>query len=80
MASVHYSEQSILDEVRTWDPERRRALARQILATAEPPRVATPPRRLQPESLLGFLRTEAPVPTDEECRRIVEEERLKKHQ
>ena len=80
MASVEYTEQDILDEVRTWEPERRLALARQILALARSPQISTPARRLPPGRLLGLLKTDRPAPSDEECRQIIEEERLKRYQ
>lgn len=78
MASVEYTEQDILDEVRTWEPERRLALARQILEMS-PATVSKPPRRIPLDQVFGMLKTDRPAPSDEECRRIIEEERLKKY-
>jgi hypothetical protein len=75
MASVEYREQEILDEVRTWEPERRLALARRILEMP-PGVVSKPPRRLPLDQVFGMLKTDRPAPSDEECRRIIEEERL----
>lgn len=77
MASVEHSEQEILDEVRTWEPERRLALVRQILEMS--PTVSKPPRRIPLDQVFGMLKTDRPAPSDEECRRITEEERLKKY-
>lgn len=45
-ALVEYTEQNILDEVRTWEPERRLALALQILEM--PPGVVSKPARRLP--------------------------------
>ena len=38
-----------------------------------------PPRNRSLKDLLGILKTDAPAPTDEECRAILEEEVIKKH-
>ena len=65
----------VLDRVRMWTPRQRLALARRILESLETP----PPRRMPLDDVFGLLRTDRPAPTDEECRRIVEEERLRKY-
>jgi len=41
--------------------------------------VSEPPRQGSLKDLLGILKTDAPAPTDEECRAILEEELVKKH-
>ena len=41
--------------------------------------IAEPSRRMSPGQVIGLLKTEAPAPTDAECERIVEEERLRKY-
>jgi hypothetical protein len=70
----------VLDRVRTWSPKSRIALARRILETLEPGASIAEPPRLKPLSeILGMLRTDAPPPSDEECRRIIEEERMRKY-
>ena len=69
----------ILNQVRTWDVKMRIDLARQILETVVPPRPPLPPRTMSPEEVFGILKTDRPPPTDEECKKIIEEERLKKY-
>lgn len=70
----------ILDRVKTWSQTSRIALARRILETFEPaPVYEEPPRRIPLNQIIGMLKTDAPPPTDEECRQIIEEERMKKH-
>ncbi len=38
-----------------------------------------PPMTIPLEEVFGMLKTDAPPPSDEECKRIIEEERLKKY-
>jgi len=66
----------ILREVATWEPPMRIHLARQILQTLEEPDVSEPPKRMSPDQVFGLLKTEAPAPSDKECRKIIEEEAL----
>ena len=77
----HHSDEldSMLEQVRHWEPHRRIALARRVLETLEPPHVSTPLRRIPLEQVFGLLKTEAPPPSDDECRQIIEEERLRKY-
>lgn len=78
----------VLERVKTWSPPQRITLARCILETLEAPASgdtevrpqAEPSTRGWPvERALGLLRTDREPPDDEECRRIVEEERWKKY-
>ena len=68
----------VLDRVRTWPPEERRDLAQRILETlpAESPR---PSGKAGLRGLLGLARTGGPPPSDEECRRMLEDELLEKY-
>ena len=60
--------EGILDELRNWPSSDRLQLARMILKTLEAHRASG--RRLGSlKDLLGILKTNAPSPTDEECRR-----------
>ena len=69
----------VWEQVKTWPPSQRITLARRILESLETPvRGAAPPRKSL-RNLLGLLKTDAPPPTDEECRKILEEELIKKH-
>jgi hypothetical protein len=70
----------LVDRVKTWSPALRITLARRILETIEHSfAVDEPPRRIPLEQVFGMLKTDAPPPTDEECARIVEEERMRKY-
>jgi hypothetical protein len=78
----------VLDRVKTWPPPQRITLARHILETLEVPATEESanrptieePRRSWPiEKVLGLLKTDREPPDDEECRRIIEEERWKKY-
>jgi len=69
----------ILDQLKDWPSSERLRLARMILETIETPPVSEPPRKGSLKDLLGILKTDAPAPTDEECRAILEEELIKKH-
>lgn len=78
----------VLERVKTWPPLRRITLAKRILETLETPTVAGPdgrpgieePTRGWPvEKALGLLRTDRQPPDDEDCRRIIEEQRWKKY-
>ena len=69
----------VLQRVKTWQPDMRIDLARRILETLVPRQIPPPPRTMSPEDIFGILKTEGPPPTDEECKKIVEEERMKKY-
>lgn len=69
----------VLERVRTWDMEMRIDLARRILDTLGSPQIPPPPRTMSPKDIFGILKTDGPPPTDEECKKIIEEERLKKY-
>jgi len=73
----HASE--IVDRVRAWPREARIRLATMILESIESPLVASPPKRSRARELFGMLRTAGPPPNDEECERILEEERMKRY-
>jgi hypothetical protein len=73
----------VLERVRTWSPPQRITLARRILETletpgSEPP-IEAPTRGWPVERALGLLKSDRKPPDDEECRRIVEEERWQKY-
>ena len=69
----------VVDRVKGWPLEMRISLARRILETAEAPAIVEPPRTLPLDQVIGLLKTDAPPPTDEECARIIEEERMRKY-
>jgi hypothetical protein len=79
---------NVLDRVKSWSPPLRIALARRILETLDTsdvgrtehhPPIVKPTRGVPVERVLGMLKTDREPPSDEECRRIVEEERWKKY-
>ena len=69
----------VLSRVKTWMPEMRIVLAREILDTLEPSGVSEPPRTMSLDRVFALLRTDSAPPNDEACARIVEEERLRKY-
>ena len=78
----------VLDRVKDWPPPSRISLARRILESLDvsgfgetgPRSPAEKTTRGVPvESVVGLLRTDREPPSDEECRRIVEEVRWKKY-
>jgi hypothetical protein len=71
--------EGVLDQLKDWPSTERLRLARMILETIETQTVSEPPRTGSLKDLFGILKTDAPAPTDEECRAILEEELIKKH-
>ncbi len=78
----------IFNRVKNWSPPQRITLARRILETLEAsataeagsqPKIEEPKRGWPVERVLGLLKTDREPPDDEECRRIIEEERWKKY-
>ena len=69
----------VLNRVRTWEPEVRIDLARRILETVVPDQILPPPQAMTLEEIQAIMKTDTPPPTDEECKKILEEERLKKY-
>jgi hypothetical protein len=70
---------AVVNELRNWPRSERLRLARMILETLEPHQASAPPRQGSLKDLLGILKTDAPVPTAEECRVVLEEELIKEH-
>ena len=69
----------VWNRVRTWDPEMRIDLARRILETVVPSRIHPPPQTMSLNEVIGIAKTDAPPPTHEDCKKILEEERIKKY-
>ena len=69
----------VLERVRTWDIETRIDLARRILETVTLSRPPKPAQKMSLDEVVGILKTDVPPPTDEECKKIIEEERIKKY-
>ena len=67
----------ILGNTRGWAPAKRLALAQDLLRTVEMELAPKPKKSLK--DLVGLLKTDEPPPNDEECKRILEEERTKKY-
>ena len=69
----------VVNRVTGWPLDMRMTFARRILETVEIPAIMEPPRTLSLDQVIGILKTDAPPPTDEECERIIEEERMRKY-
>lgn len=69
----------VLQRVKAWKPEMRIDLARRILETVVPKQILPPPQTMSLDEVIGIAKTDTPPPTDEECKKILEEERLKKY-
>ena len=69
----------VWNRVRTWDPEMRIDLARRLLETVVPSRIQPAPQTMSLDEVVGIAKTDAPPPTDEDCKKILEEERMKKY-
>ena len=67
----------VVERVQQWPLEMQISLARRFLETAGTPAILEPARTLPLDQVIGILKTEAPAPTDEECERFIEEERVK---
>ncbi|MDE0016881.1 MAG: hypothetical protein OXU51_11880 [Candidatus Poribacteria bacterium] len=80
MESVNLKEIfEVWNRVRTWDPEMRIDLARRILETVVPSRIQPAPQTMSLDEVIGIAKTDTPPPTDEDCKKILEEARLKKY-
>lgn len=69
----------VLDRVQAWDTEMRIDLARRVLETVVPTRPSKPVQTMSLDQVVAILKSDAPPPTDEECKKIIEVERLKKY-
>ena len=65
----------VMDRVSTWSHSQRITLARRSLESIEGPLAPEQPGVRSLKNLVGLLRTDSPAPSDEECRKILEEER-----
>ena len=69
----------VLNKVRTWSTEKRLALTQQILQTLSRDWGGPSSPRKTLKDLLGLLKRENLPPSDAECEKIVDEERLRKY-
>jgi hypothetical protein len=74
---------NLIQRVRGWPAPMRIALARRILETLEGPVVERPaptlPRGPSAAEIAAMFKTDKPAPNDEEVRRILEEELMRKY-
>ncbi|HQX52022.1 MAG TPA: hypothetical protein PLR25_19040 [Planctomycetaceae bacterium] len=79
MISINRDElQKVIASVAEWPAHDRITLARKILETVED--TATPATRgLRGEAVIKLLQIPQPAPDDDECDRMVAEERLRKY-
>ena len=68
----------VLDRVNTWSPAQRITLRDGSWNLWRLAPSQSPPHRSL-KDLVGLLKTDAPAPSDEECRQILEEELTKKY-
>lgn len=73
---VQYDE--VVRQVRTWPAEQRYRLIQDLLRTIHPAADVPSPARDTLSEAWGFLKTEAPPPTDEEVRQWLDEARMEK--
>ncbi len=69
----------VWNRVRVWEPEMRIDLARRILETVGPSQIQPSPQTMSLDEVVGIAKTDALPPTDEDCKKILEEERMKKY-
>lgn len=69
----------VLNRVSTWEPEMRIDLVRRILETVVPEQILPPPQTMTLEEIQVIMKTDKRPPTDEESKKILEEECLKKY-
>ncbi len=63
--------------MQAWDTEMCINLARRILETVVPKRPSKPVQTMSLDQVVAILKSDTPPRTDEECRKTIEEERLK---
>lgn len=69
----------VLKTVHTWPPAERISLAEELLRSLIPDIQKTRPRRNTLKKALGLLATDAPAPSDEEIRRLLDERRMERY-
>jgi hypothetical protein len=69
----------VLELVRTWTPAMRATLARKVLETLGSAVISEPQRAMPFDDVVGLLKSDVPPPNDEECARIIEQERARKY-
>jgi hypothetical protein len=80
MVALKVEVEEVLKRVESWPAATRLVFARRVLETLDhEPEEALKRRGAPVEEILGLLATGGPVPNDEECQRILEEELLKKY-
>jgi len=68
----------VLSQVTNWSVNDRIALARQILESVE--KSPTPSKRgYSADNVIAMLKMPQPPPNDEECRRMLDAERVRKY-
>ena len=66
----------VLEQVRAWPPDQRLALAQQVLQSLQ--QNATAPSKSL-KDLLGLLQVSGPAPGDDTCRKLLEDQLLRKY-
>jgi hypothetical protein len=80
MTNVHHQEiLEVVGRVANWPPADRINLARKILETVETPTEKRTSRGFSAAEVIALLKMPQPAPDDAECKRILEEELLRKY-
>jgi hypothetical protein len=70
---------NVFDTIRSWPPEARRDLIRDVSRTLDEERPVRPRRGYSADEVIRTLKPDRPAPSDEECDRILEEELMRKY-
>jgi hypothetical protein len=75
----HQEINEVVARVAAWPPAERIKLARKILETVEPAGEKRSARGFSAAEVIALLQMPLPAPDDGECKRIVEEELIRKY-
>ena len=70
---------AVISQVKTWLPEMQILLVHKILETFERSSIIQPAKKMSLDQVVGILKTDSPPPNDDECNKIIKEERLRRY-
>jgi hypothetical protein len=70
---------AVISRVKTWLPETQILLVHKILETFEQSTIIKPAKKMSLDQVFGILKTDSPPPNDEECAKIIKEERSRRY-
>jgi hypothetical protein len=80
MVALNSEMEAVVEQVKSWPPETRIALARRVLETLEPRGAPSRTERgYSAEEVIARLKMPQPAPSDAECQQILEEELARKY-